>query len=53
MPSLDHAGVLAEPARMARRVALFLGRVMDTPAMAAVVDPGLHRQRGKAARQAG
>jgi tetratricopeptide (TPR) repeat protein len=50
---LDHAEVLAEPAKMARRVALFLGGVggpgrdqpLDEQAMAAVVDPSLHRQR--------
>jgi hypothetical protein len=33
---------------MARRVALLLGREMDTDAMAAVVDPSLHWQRGGA-----
>lgn len=50
---LDHAEVLAEPTKMARRVALFLGHVggparnqpLDEQAMAAVVDPSLHRQR--------
>ena len=34
-----------EPARIARRVALFLGTDTDEPAMAAVVDPSLHRQK--------
>jgi hypothetical protein len=50
---LDHAEVLAAPEKMARRVALFLGPVggtnrdqaLDEQAMAAVVDPRLHRQR--------
>ena len=43
---VDHAEVLADPRRMARRIELFLGRDMDLEAMAAVVDPSLHRQRG-------
>ncbi|MBK1633176.1 hypothetical protein CKO31_20960 [Thiohalocapsa halophila] len=50
---LDHAAVLAAPAKLARRVALFLGpmggpsrdRPLDEQAMAAVVEPSLHRQR--------
>jgi predicted AlkP superfamily phosphohydrolase/phosphomutase/tetratricopeptide (TPR) repeat protein len=54
---LNHAEVLAEPEKMARRVALFLGPVggplgnepLDEHAMAAVVDPSLHRQRVAAA----
>ncbi|WP_295888466.1 hypothetical protein [uncultured Thiohalocapsa sp.] len=58
---LDHAEVLAEPAKMARRVALFLGDVggparnqlLDEQAMAAVVDPSLHRQRRTQLAQAG
>ena len=49
---LAHADVLAEPEKMARRVALFLGRDMDEQAMAAVVDPSLHRQRGDAFAEA-
>jgi len=49
---LAHADVLAEPEKMARRVALFLGRDMDEQAMAAVVDPSLHRQRGDALAEA-
>lgn len=43
---VDHAEVLADPRRIARRLELFLGRDMDLEAMAAVVDPSLHRQRG-------
>jgi tetratricopeptide (TPR) repeat protein len=50
---LDHAEVLAAPAKMARRIRLFLGPIagadrdqdIDEQAMAAVVDPSLHRQR--------
>jgi hypothetical protein len=42
---VDHAEVLGEPRKIARRIELFLGREMDLDAMAAVVDPSLHRQR--------
>jgi hypothetical protein len=42
---LDHAEVLTEPHKIARRIELFLGRDMDLQAMTAVVDPTLHRQR--------
>jgi len=41
---LDHTQVLADPNKIARRVALFLNRELDTAALAAVVDPGLYRQ---------
>ena len=53
---LDHAQVIADPAKAARQVALFVGDVagpernqpLDEHAMACVVDPDLHRQRAEA-----
>jgi hypothetical protein len=42
---IDHAELLAEPARVATRLAGFLGGALDARAMAACVDPALHRQR--------
>lgn len=41
---VDHADVLAAPGREAERIAGFLGCALDIPAMAAAVDPSLHRQ---------
>ncbi len=38
---------------MARRIALFLGRDLDEPAMAAVVVPSLYRRRREPLDQAG
>lgn len=43
---IDYADVVSDPAREARRVVEFLGLDLDTAAMAAAVDPKLHRQRG-------
>ncbi len=39
------AGVLADPEGWAAKVAAFLGRDLDTRAMAGVVDPSLYRNR--------
>lgn len=44
---LRHDHVLSDPRREARRVAAFLGRPLDTEAMIQVVDPALHRSRGR------
>jgi predicted AlkP superfamily phosphohydrolase/phosphomutase/tetratricopeptide (TPR) repeat protein len=40
-----HADVIRDPAAQAERVSAFLGGRLDTAAMAAVVDPSLHRQK--------
>jgi hypothetical protein len=37
--------VLADPLGQTRRINAFLGGILDSDAMAAVVDPALHRQR--------
>jgi hypothetical protein len=42
---LEHAEVLAGPHKIVRRIELFLGRDLDLEAVAAVVEPALHRQR--------
>lgn len=42
---VEHAELLAQPQRAAERVARFLGGGLDVAAMAATVDPALHRQR--------
>jgi hypothetical protein len=43
---LQHAEVVARPLEQAERVRNFLGVPMDARAMAAAVDPSLHRNRG-------
>lgn len=45
---LDHAAVVADPAAASARLAAFLDRPLDAAAMAAVVDPALHRERDAA-----
>jgi hypothetical protein len=45
MLRLEHAELLGEPLRAARTLAGFLGGGLDIGAMAAAVDPALHRQR--------
>jgi hypothetical protein len=45
---IDHAELLARPGREAERLARFLGGGLDARAMAACVDPSLHRQRSRA-----
>ncbi len=47
-----HRALLSEPAEAAQQLAAFLDGVgpLDVDAMAAVVDPTLHRQRGATAR---
>jgi hypothetical protein len=42
---VEHAAVLADPRATARVLADFLGGDLDVEAMAAAVDPDLHRQR--------
>ena len=42
---VDHAALLVEPGRAAARICAFLGGGLDAAAMAACVDPALHRQR--------
>ncbi|RMH29475.1 MAG: hypothetical protein D6693_01945, partial [Planctomycetota bacterium] len=42
--SVDYDDAIADPSDAARRVAAFLRRDLDTPAMAAAVDPSLRRQ---------
>lgn len=42
---LGHHEVVAEPARAAARLNAFLGSALDEAAMAAVVDPTLHREK--------
>jgi hypothetical protein len=46
---IDHAGLIADPKAAARSIAAFLDGGLDDAAMAACVDPALHRQRGSAA----
>ena len=43
--NVDHHGVLRDPISQATRIGDFLGGSLDTAAMAAIVDPRLHRQR--------
>lgn len=43
---LPHGAVIAEPAWAARQLAGYLGGGLDCAAMAAAVDPALHRERG-------
>jgi len=43
---LEHRELLAAPLRQAERMDVFLGEGLDREAMAACVDPALHRQRG-------
>lgn len=43
--AVDHAALLTDPAREARALAAFLDGGLDVGAMAAAVDPALHRQR--------
>jgi hypothetical protein len=45
---VDYATTIANPLGEAERVASFLGRQLDTAAMACVVDPALHRERAPA-----
>jgi len=42
----NHARVIADPKKAAQEIAQFLGLPMDTAAMAEVVTPELHRNRG-------
>jgi hypothetical protein len=44
--ALEHAEMLREPALAAARINHFFGGALDAAAMAASVDPALHRQRG-------
>lgn len=46
---LDHAAVVADPADASARLAAFLDRPLDEAAMAAAVEPSLHRERNAAA----
>lgn len=50
---VEHAALLRDPAAGAAAVARFLDGGLDERAMAATVDPALHRQRATAARGAG
>jgi hypothetical protein len=43
---LEHAALLADPSGAAAGLSVFLGGGLDEAAMAAAVDPALHRQRG-------
>lgn len=43
--TVPHRDVIAEPAAQAARINAFLGGGLDEHAMAATVDPSLHRQR--------
>ncbi len=43
---VDYAQAIEDPLTVASQIHDFLGREMDTTAMAAVVDPDLYRQRG-------
>lgn len=45
---LEHASLLGAPREAARELAAFLGGGLDVEAMAAAVDPVLHRQRAGA-----
>ncbi|MBL8471601.1 MAG: hypothetical protein KF778_14585 [Rhodocyclaceae bacterium] len=42
---MKHRDALRAPYDTARRLEQFMGRDLDVHAMAAVVDPALHRQR--------
>jgi hypothetical protein len=42
---IDHADLVAQPGRVAARMNAFLGGGLEEAAMAACVDPTLHRQR--------
>jgi hypothetical protein len=42
---IEHAELIAQPARVAQRMAGFLGGGLDADAMATCVEPALHRQR--------
>ena len=42
---LEHSQLIAAPLDSAQRLADFVGGKLDVPAMAACVDPALHRQR--------
>ena len=44
---LRYEDAVQQPREAARRIAAFLGRRMDIDAMAAVVDPALHRHRAR------
>jgi hypothetical protein len=46
---LDYRQVIADPSRNAARIAEFVGRPLDTAAMAAAVDAALYRNRRSAA----
>lgn len=50
---ISYHDCVRDPAGVAQRVAKFLGLPLDRKAMAAAVDPKLHRQRQKPANQAG
>jgi len=50
---VQHAGLLASPQSEAARVDRFLGGGLDRDAMAAAVDPRLHRQRAGARGSSG
>ena len=42
---IEYSQVLADPRAQAEKIQAFLGRPLDTARMAAVADPGLHRNR--------
>lgn len=44
---LQHRDVIQAPLTAAEQIATFLGGALDPKRMAAVVDPGLYRQRGR------
>lgn len=46
--TVSHRDLIARPAEISQEITTFLRRSFDTAAMAAVVDPALHRQRGSA-----
>ena len=45
--AIDHAQYLSHPASTAAKVNAFLGGGLDETAMAAAVDPALHRQKAQ------
>jgi hypothetical protein len=47
---LDHAAVVADPRAAASQINALLGNILDAGAMAAAVEPTLHRQRRPPAR---
>ena len=49
---IDYADVLAEPARAAAAIKVFLGRDLDEAKMAQAVDPSLHREKADPTREA-